>query len=143
MVILEAAAAGVPALGAAVGGIPELIQNGRTGFLFRPRDTREAVERASSLLKDTAMRRKFGAAGRACAVQLTWEAAARRVRSDYESVIREHQQARVPVPRSAMAKRLTSLLSLARFAFRPSDGMNSPRQEKAPRDRIDSSASIP
>ncbi len=38
MVILEAAAAGVPALGAAVGGIPELIQTGRTGFLFALND---------------------------------------------------------------------------------------------------------
>lgn len=38
MVILEAAVAGVPALGATVGGIPELIQNGRTGFLFPPND---------------------------------------------------------------------------------------------------------
>jgi glycosyltransferase involved in cell wall biosynthesis len=38
MVILEAMAAGVPVLGARVGGIPELIEEGITGLLFDPLD---------------------------------------------------------------------------------------------------------
>jgi glycosyltransferase involved in cell wall biosynthesis len=49
MVVLEAMAAGVPAVAASVGGVPELIEEGRTGFFCDPLDAasmRQAVERA-------------------------------------------------------------------------------------------------
>jgi glycosyltransferase involved in cell wall biosynthesis len=70
MVILEAAAAGVPALGAAVGGIPELIQNGRTGFLFPPNDAaafRELIRKIlarETILQEAAARAQAEARGR-------------------------------------------------------------------------------
>ena len=38
MSVLEAKAAGVPVIGAAIGGIPELVRDGVDGFLFRPGD---------------------------------------------------------------------------------------------------------
>ena len=48
MVVLEAAAVGVPAIGSRIGGIPGLIDHGTTGFLFPADDAlalREAVRR--------------------------------------------------------------------------------------------------
>jgi len=48
MAVLEAMAAGVPVVAARVGGVPELIEDGKTGFLFEPLDgpsMRRAVER--------------------------------------------------------------------------------------------------
>ncbi len=48
MVVLEAAAAGVPSIGSRIGGIPGLIEDGATGFLFSANDgsaLREAVRR--------------------------------------------------------------------------------------------------
>ncbi len=37
-VVIEAMAAGTPAIGANVGGIPEMVKEGETGFLFDPED---------------------------------------------------------------------------------------------------------
>jgi glycosyltransferase involved in cell wall biosynthesis len=48
MVVLEAMAAGVPVVAARVGGVPELMEEGRTGFFCDPLDAssmRQAVER--------------------------------------------------------------------------------------------------
>ena len=48
MVVLEAMAAGVPVVAAKVGGVPDLIQEGKTGILCDPLDAenmRSAIER--------------------------------------------------------------------------------------------------
>jgi glycosyltransferase involved in cell wall biosynthesis len=48
MVVLEAMAAGVPVVAARVGGVPDLVEEGRSGYLFDPTDlngTRAAVEK--------------------------------------------------------------------------------------------------
>ena len=46
MVIYESLLAGTPVLGSQIGGIPELIQPGETGYLFPPGDALALVERA-------------------------------------------------------------------------------------------------
>jgi glycosyltransferase involved in cell wall biosynthesis len=44
LTILEAYAHGKPVIGAHIGGIPELIENGKTGFLFKPGDKNQLQE---------------------------------------------------------------------------------------------------
>jgi glycosyltransferase involved in cell wall biosynthesis len=39
MTIIEAYAHGIPVIGSSIGGIPEIIDEGKTGFLFEPKDT--------------------------------------------------------------------------------------------------------
>ena len=39
--VMEALAAGKPVLGSRIGGIPEMVQEGQTGFLFRPGDAED------------------------------------------------------------------------------------------------------
>jgi glycosyltransferase involved in cell wall biosynthesis len=46
LVVYESLLAGTPVLGAAIGGIPELIEEGRTGYLFRPGDPTDLAEKA-------------------------------------------------------------------------------------------------
>ncbi|MBN9663927.1 MAG: glycosyltransferase family 4 protein [Acidobacteria bacterium] len=51
-VILEAFSSGVPVVAFAAGGIPELIQDGETGFLVSPRTPEALAARLTVLLKD-------------------------------------------------------------------------------------------
>ncbi len=52
MTIIEGYSSAVPVIGAAIGGIPEIIQDGRTGFLFESgnvADLKKCIEKACSL----------------------------------------------------------------------------------------------
>ena len=65
MVLLEAAATGVPAVASGVGGIPEGVVDGQTGFLVPERDAEALARRMDDLLGDTATRRRMGNEARA------------------------------------------------------------------------------
>jgi glycosyltransferase involved in cell wall biosynthesis len=65
MALLEAMASSRPAVCTAVGGVPELLHDGVTGYLVPPRDPIALAERLSSLLDSGQQRRQFGAAARA------------------------------------------------------------------------------
>ncbi len=64
MVLLEAAASGVPVIGSRVGGIPEGVLDGETGFLVPPRDAAALCARMQTLLADPELRRRMGAQAR-------------------------------------------------------------------------------
>jgi glycosyltransferase involved in cell wall biosynthesis len=59
-VILEAMALGKPILASNVGGIPELVKNRETGFLFEPKNTEEMSLRIKDILKDSELAKKIG-----------------------------------------------------------------------------------
>ena len=65
MALLEAMASSRPAVCTAVGGVPELLADGVTGYLAPPRDPTALADRLSSLLESGQQRRQFGAAARA------------------------------------------------------------------------------
>jgi glycosyltransferase involved in cell wall biosynthesis len=60
---LDAMAAGLPVVATSVGGVPDLIQDGKTGWLVPPRDADALVSRLRLLLSNPEMRRNMGAAG--------------------------------------------------------------------------------
>jgi glycosyltransferase involved in cell wall biosynthesis len=63
--VLEAMAAGLPIVASAVGGIPELVDNERSGLLVAPDDPRALAERICRLMTDPALAGRLGAAARA------------------------------------------------------------------------------
>jgi len=62
--IAEAMAYGKPIVATNVGGIPELVTDGVTGFLVARRDAVAAAQRLNTLATDPELRRKLGDAGR-------------------------------------------------------------------------------
>ncbi len=64
-VLLEGYAAGIPAVATAVGGIPEVIDDGRNGWLVPNRDSGLFAQKINQLLGDESRRRAWGEAGRA------------------------------------------------------------------------------
>ena len=63
-VIAEAMASYKPMIGTRVGGIPELIDEGKTGFLVERGDTEAMADRLLRLLGDASLRERMGQEGR-------------------------------------------------------------------------------
>jgi len=61
--IIEAMATGCAVVGTSVGGTPELVIDGETGFLANPRDPESLAQKMAQLLKDSQLRQKMGEAG--------------------------------------------------------------------------------
>lgn len=64
MSALEAMAAGLPVVATAVGGVPELVVDGETGFLVPPGDAPALGRALDRILDDPDLRRRLGEAGR-------------------------------------------------------------------------------
>jgi len=62
---LDAMAAGLPVVASAVGGVPELIEDGKTGWLVPPRDVEALTSRIRLLLNNREQRLGMGAAAQA------------------------------------------------------------------------------
>jgi glycosyltransferase involved in cell wall biosynthesis len=61
--LLEAMTAALPIVATRVGGNPEVVEDGKTGFLIPPRDPGALTDAISRLLQSPDMRRQFGLAG--------------------------------------------------------------------------------
>jgi len=68
-VILEGMLLGKPVIASAAGGVPELIDDGETGFLIPPGDSEALADRLVMLLRDPALRRRMGEKSREWARQ--------------------------------------------------------------------------
>ncbi|WP_043476848.1 glycogen synthase [Streptomyces collinus] len=92
IVNLEAMACGTPVVASRVGGIPEVVADGRTGLLVDVDDAFEAnLARAlDTVLGDPEAARRMGEAGRVRAVEeFGWEAVARRTAGLYEEILKQ------------------------------------------------------
>ncbi len=88
IVFLEAGVCGVPAIGGNTGGIPEVIQDGETGFLVNPEDSEEISQRIEKLIEDEELRRTMSSKARAWAETHTWETTIRRYIQSLEEILR-------------------------------------------------------
>ena len=88
-------ASGVPVIGCAAGGIPDLIRHGDTGFLVPPGDIEAYTACAQQLMKDTNFRIEMGKRARTEAELWGWEAATSVLRNvQYEkAMINFHSRA--------------------------------------------------
>jgi sugar transferase (PEP-CTERM/EpsH1 system associated) len=63
--VLEGMATGLPAVGTRVGGVPEVIAEGTTGFIVPPRDPAALAQALARYVQDPALAASHGMAGRA------------------------------------------------------------------------------
>jgi starch synthase len=81
-------ASGTPVVASRLGGLPELVADGETGYLVEPGDVAALRARLALVLDDPAAADGMGQAARACAVErFTWDMCARRCLAVYEALI--------------------------------------------------------
>jgi glycosyltransferase involved in cell wall biosynthesis/O-antigen/teichoic acid export membrane protein len=90
LTVMEAAASGTPSVARAVGGLPESIQHGRTGFVAETPD--QFVEHTRRLLDDRALREQMGRAARERAETFTWDRTARDTLEDLRAAAQGSEQ---------------------------------------------------
>ncbi len=83
LVVTEAMATGRPMVGADSGGIPEMIEDGVTGFLVPPNDPGALAEKIGLLAADSALRERLGRAARA---RVLVDFAERRVAASFDQI---------------------------------------------------------
>jgi glycosyltransferase involved in cell wall biosynthesis len=69
LVLMEALAAGMPVVTTRVGGIPDLVLDGKTGHLLEAGDSAALGDVIETLVTDASLRRRMGERGRADALQ--------------------------------------------------------------------------
>jgi len=74
MAFIDAAFHGVPALGTDSGGIPDAIENGKTGLIAKTSNQEDITNKIDLLFSDKNLRAKLGEAGKKHALsKFTWD----------------------------------------------------------------------
>ncbi len=88
LVLLESLAEGTPVIASRVGGIPEFIEDGRSGLLFPPGDVPALTAALRRLWEDPELARRLGRYGRTEVVpQYTWDRLVARLERVYAEVL--------------------------------------------------------
>ncbi len=123
IVFLEAQACGVPVVGTRVGGIPDVIQDGVTGFLVPPRDSAAIANALARLLLDPGLRTQLGEAALQRIGRYSWDGIAEEVGALYQRLLRpdsvgtrngiEEKNHREGVPQAGRPKRSLKIVFAA------------------------------
>lgn len=89
IVILEAMACSTPVVASKIGGIPNIVKEGKTGFLVQPRSVNEIVEQVNKIINDDKLRTAMGERCRKMIEEkFTWEKAAFAIRENFERTLK-------------------------------------------------------
>ncbi len=95
--VMEAMAAGRPVVATRVGGVPDLVEDGVTGFLVQPGEVSGLSECVGRLLRDSELRTGMGQRGREVArVRFRRDTIVARYREIYEEVLKNPGITRIP-----------------------------------------------
>jgi len=101
LAVMEAMAAGLPVVATQVGGVPELVESGKQGFLVPAGDRLRFAGAMKMLLEDQEMRRTMGRAAQSRAMR---EFRVERMVENYANLYREMVQKSRGTPLKAMAR---------------------------------------
>jgi phosphatidylinositol alpha 1,6-mannosyltransferase len=86
-VVLEAEASGLPCVVASEGGVMDLVQNGETGFLAKPKDAADLASKMEILLTNEILRNSLSLKAREHAASKSWREVNRVLFRGYEELI--------------------------------------------------------
>ena len=87
IVCLEAMACGKPVVASNVGGLPYVIEDGKSGLLFERGNAKDLANKIIFLLQNEDLRNKMGEAGQERAKNFTWDKIAERTLKLYNEVV--------------------------------------------------------
>lgn len=116
-VVLESMASGVPVVGAAAGGILDLIDHGKTGYLAPPGDIPAFVHSLKEL-QDTKIRQRMGKSARTEAERWGWEAATNHLRTTQYDQALKNYASRNEVAASVLGGATTSWMEFLDWRMR-------------------------
>lgn len=85
--LLESMSVGTPVICTNVGGMPEFVRDGATGFVIPPNDPAALRARLLQILDDPAGAARLGAAGHEHVEQFSWDSVARQVSAEYARLL--------------------------------------------------------
>ncbi len=92
-VVMEASASGLPVVATAVGEVPQIVADGETGMLVKPKDVDGLVKKIEAILNNPLRGKKMGEAGRKRMEQkYSWEIICGKLEKAYQEVIDRSKQ---------------------------------------------------
>jgi glycosyltransferase involved in cell wall biosynthesis len=86
IVNIEAMASGLPIITTNVGGLPEIVINGKNGFLVEPKNSKALAEKVILLLNDIDLCKKISAANKLTAENYSWYSISKELQKIYEKI---------------------------------------------------------
>ena len=97
LAIAEAMACGLPVIATNVGGVREVVLDGKTGFLLPPRDEEALCDAVLTLLQDDRKRLAFGKAGHEyCMSEYGADLMVSRIEAIYKNLLKSRQLSQTP-----------------------------------------------
>ncbi len=92
IVLMEAAASGLPAVATNIAGVRSVVEDGETGLLVPPNDPAALAEALRDMLSDAALLAKMGQSAREFALTRTWKSAGDKYMEIYKALLRTKNQ---------------------------------------------------
>jgi glycosyltransferase involved in cell wall biosynthesis len=73
LAVMEALAAGIPAIAPRAGGIIDTIEDGETGLLYQPQDKKDFLAKLTLLINDSDLRNSLGSNARERSIDYSWQ----------------------------------------------------------------------
>lgn len=88
--VVQALAVGIPAIGYKLDGTPEVVLNGKTGYVTAPQDVDAVVARSRELLNDAALRAEMGKNGKDLVIErFAWRRMADILEEEFLMLLKE------------------------------------------------------
>ena len=87
IVNLEAMASGLPIVATKVGGLPEVVKDGETGFLVEPRNPEQIAEKVLLIFEDDELRERISENNKKKAKEYSWESVVKRLEKVYQNYL--------------------------------------------------------